>query len=161
MYKEKFEKKESEFSEKILEINRITRVVKGGRRLRFRAAVIVGDRKGQVGFGVAKGTEVAIAVDKAKIQAKKNLIKVPIDKLTVPHTVSNRFAATTILLKPASKGTSLIAGNSVKSVLELAGFKDVISKTLGSTSKINSAYATMLCLKNLEIKTNEQSEQSS
>ena len=159
MNKNKFEKKESEFNEKILEINRITRVVKGGRRLRFRAAVVIGDKKGRVGFGVAKGTEVAIAVEKAKIQAKKNIIKVPFNEMTIPHAITKRFSATTILLKPASKGTSLIAGNSVKSVLELAGFKDVISKIIGSTSKINSAYATMLCLENLESKKLNENEQ--
>lgn len=141
-----------EFEERVLEVNRITRVVKGGRRLRFRAAVAVGDKKGQVGFSVSKGTEVQVAVDKAKSKAMKNLIKVPIVNKTIPYEVQEKFVSTKVLLKPASSGTSLIAGLSVRSILYLAGYENIISKIFGSTSRINSAYATFLCLKQFDNK---------
>src|SRR3989339_649519 len=141
-------KESSEFEEKVLQIARITRVVKGGRRLRFRAAVVIGNKKGQVAFAMAKAGEVQKAIQKAVAKAKNNLITVPITEKnhSIPYIVEERFAATTVLLKPASTGTSLIAGSSVRSVLDLAGYQNVISKTHGSTCKINTAYATIKCL---------------
>lgn len=145
---DKFEKKD-DFEEKVLEVNRITRVVKGGRRLRFRAAVVIGDKKGRIGFGVAKGNEVQIAVEKAKTQARKNILTLPMNEKTIPYQVEKKYSATRVLLKPASKGTSLIAGSAVKMVLDLAGYQDIISKTIGSTNKINTAQATFLCLESL------------
>lgn len=145
-------KEVKEFEEKIIEISRITRVVKGGRRLRFRAAVVIGNHQGKVGFAIAKAGEVQKAVQKAVLKAKKHLIQVPINKETysIPHEIEFRFASSKVLLKPASSGTSLIAGSTVKSILELAGYQNIISKTFGSTSKINSSYATIQCLKNLD-----------
>lgn len=143
--------KNNDFEEKVLEVNRITRVVKGGRRLRFRVAVVVGNKKGQVGFGLAKGNEVQTAFEKAKLQAKKHLITVPMKEATIPHLVEMKFNATKIILKPAAKGTSIIAGSTVRTILILAGIEDIISKTIGSSSKINSAQATILCLKSLTV----------
>jgi len=149
-----------EYDEKVLQISRITRVVKGGRRLRFRAAVVIGNKKGKVGFAVSKAGEVQKAVQKAAAKAKKQLIKVPISEKnsTIPHEIEKRFASSKVLIKPASKGTSLIAGNTVKSVMELAGYKNILSKTIGSTSKINSAYATIECLKALHTQENDQAK---
>lgn len=142
---------DKEFEEKVLEIARITRVVKGGRRLRFRAAVVVGNKNGRVGFAIAKASEVQKAIQKAVLKAKKNLITVQIsDKNhSIPYISKANFTATTVLLKPASTGTSLIAGSSVRAVLSLAGYQNVISKTIGSTSHINTAYATIKCLKQI------------
>lgn len=147
----KARKEHSEFEEKVLQIARITRVVKGGRRLRFRAAVVIGNKKGQVGFAISKAGEVQKAIQKAVSRAKNHLITVPITEKnhSVPHIINERFAATTVLLKPASTGTSLIAGSTVRAILDLAGYQNVISKTIGSTCKINTAYATIKCLGNL------------
>lgn len=144
-------KKSKEFEEKIIEVNRITRVVKGGRKLRFRAAVVVGNKNGRVGFAVAKASEVQKAVQKASLQAKKQMIDTPINKnQSIPHDVEVKFVATSVMLKPAPSGTSLIAGSSVRSILEIAGYQNVISKVHGSTNKVNTGYATILCLKQLK-----------
>lgn len=140
-----------DYEEKVLEIARITRVVKGGRRLRFRAAVVVGNKNGCVGFGIAKAGEVQKAIQKAIQKAKKNLIIVQITEKnhSIPCITEANFTATTVLLKPASTGTSLIAGSSVRAILSLAGYQNIISKTIGSTSHINTAYATIKCLKQI------------
>jgi len=135
--------------EKLLGIDRVTKVVKGGRHLRFRALVVVGDGQGHVGFGLAKASAVPEAVRKAGTVAKKALIKVPIKGGTIPHEILAKFGASRILLKPAAPGTGLIVGSTARAVLELAGVKDVLGKSLGGPSKINVAKATMLALANL------------
>jgi small subunit ribosomal protein S5 len=135
--------------EKLLGIDRVTKVVKGGRHLRFRALVVVGDGQGHVGFGLAKASAVPEAVRKAGATAKKGLIDVPIKDGTIPHEILAKFGASKILLKPAAPGTGLIVGSTARAVLQLAGVKDVLGKSLGGPSKINVAKATMLALGNL------------
>ena len=137
------------YDEKTLEIGRIARVVKGGRRFRFRALVVVGDKKGKVGIGVAKGADVTAAVTKAVEVAKKNFISVKTYKGTIPHEVQAKVGGANILLKPASVGTGLIAGGVVRSILEIGGVSDILSKSLGSSSKLNTAYATIEALNQL------------
>ncbi len=139
-----------EFEEKVVQIDRVTRVVKGGRRLRFRATVVVGNKKGKVGVGVDKGNEVMTAVQKAAARAKRDMIEVNLDTTTIPHEVSARKAGAYVFLKPASEGTGVIAGGAVRAVLEAAGVRDVLSKMLGSNSKINNAYATIIALRDLK-----------
>lgn len=140
-------KERSEFEEVVVEVNRVTRVVKGGRRMRFRALVVVGDRKGRVGAGIAKGTEVQSAVQKATLAAKKALITVPITTDgSIPHDVMQRYGASQVLLKPASVGTSIIAGGAVRSVVSLAGIENILSKSLGSNNKVNVVMATLAAL---------------
>jgi small subunit ribosomal protein S5 len=135
--------------EKLLGIDRVTKVVKGGRHLRFRALVVAGDGQGHVGFGIAKAAAVPEAVRKAGAMAKKGLIEVPIRDGTIPHEILAKFGASKILLKPAAPGTGLIVGSTARAVLELAGVKDILGKSLGGSSKINVAKATMLALGNL------------
>lgn len=139
-----------EFDQRILELARVTRVTKGGKRMRFRACVIIGDRKGRVGFGLAKGLDVQQSVQKAATQAKKRLITVPISQETIPHPVAMKFAAASIILKPAPKGTGIKAGGAVRVVLELAGVPNAVAKILGSNNKINNTKATMAALKLLK-----------
>ena len=140
---------EKAFDERTLDIGRIARVVKGGRRFRFRALVVVGDKKGKVGIGIAKGSDVTAAVTKAVEVAKKNFITVKTYKGTIPHEVQAKVGGANILLKPASVGTGLIAGGIVRSILEVGGVSDVLSKSLGSSSKLNTAYATIEALNQL------------
>lgn len=140
---------EKQFDERTLHIDRVARVVKGGRRFRFRALVVVGDRKHKVGVGSAKGADVTAAVTKATEIAKKNFIEVNLYKGTFPHETQAKVAGANILLKPASAGTGLIAGGVVRSVLEVAGVKNALSKSLGSTNKTNTAYATIKALQSL------------
>jgi small subunit ribosomal protein S5 len=140
---------EKQFDERTLHIDRVARVVKGGRRFRFRALVVVGDRKTKVGIGLSKGADVSAAVTKATEVAKKQMISVPLYKGTLPHEVESKVGGAKILLKPASKGTGLIAGGVVRSVLEVAGVHDALSKSLGSSNKANIAYATIEALQNL------------
>ncbi|MDH4269142.1 MAG: 30S ribosomal protein S5 [Dehalococcoidia bacterium] len=135
--------------EKLLGIDRVTKVVKGGRHLRFRALVVVGDGLGHVGFGLAKAAAIPEAVRKAGAMAKKRLIEVPIKDGTIPHEILAKFGASKILLKPAAPGTGLIVGSTARAVLELAGVRDVLGKSLGGRSKINVAKATMVALSNL------------
>lgn len=139
-----------EFEEKVVQIDRVTRVVKGGRRMRFRATVVVGNRNGKVGFGVQKAGDVASAMTKAIAQAKKNMIEVELKGTTIPHEVYAKQAGAYVFLKPASEGTGVIAGGAVRAVLEVAGVKDILSKMLGSNSKINNVYATIEALKSLK-----------
>ena len=147
--KAKIDASDLSLEEKLLGIDRVTKVVKGGRHLRFRALVVVGDSQGHVGFGLAKAAAVPEAVRKAGAMAKKGLIKVPIKNNTIPHEILAKFGASKILLKPAAPGTGLIVNNTSRAVLELAGIKDVLGKSLGGPSKINVAKATMLALANL------------
>ena len=142
-------RQDSEFMEKIIEIRRVTRVVAGGKRTRFRVLVAVGDGKGRVGIGLGKASEVPDAVVKAIQKAKKNMIKVPMAGTTIPHVVEGKLNTSRVLLKPAVRGTGLIAGRTVRMILELAGFHDIISKAHGSTNATNLAYATINALKNL------------
>jgi small subunit ribosomal protein S5 len=135
-----------EFEERVIQIDRVTRVVKGGRRMRFRATVVVGNKNGRVGLGVEKGSEVTVAITKAVSQAKKRMFDVNLDGTTIPHEVYSKKAGARIFLKPASEGTGVIAGGAVRAVLEAAGVKDILSKMLGSNSKINNAYATLEAL---------------
>ena len=147
--KSKIDASELSLEEKLLGIDRVTKVVKGGRHLRFRALVVVGDGQGHVGFGLAKAAAVPEAVRKAGAMAKKGLIKVPIKENTIPHEMLAKFGASRILLKPAAPGTGLIINNTARAVLELAGVKDILGKSLGGPSKINVAKATILALANL------------
>lgn len=144
----KFEDKE--FDQRILELARVTRVTKGGKRMRFRACVIIGDRKGRVGYGIAKGVDVQSSVQKAATQAKKRLITVPFLQGTIPHRVDKKYASAVVLIKPAPKGTGIKAGGAVRVVLELAGVPNVVAKILGSSNKINNAKATIAALQMLK-----------
>jgi small subunit ribosomal protein S5 len=139
-----------EFEEKVVSIDRVTRVVKGGRRLRFRATVVVGNKKGKVGVGVDKGNEVMTAVQKAVARAKRDMIEIDLTGTTIAHEISARKGGAYVFLKPASEGTGVIAGGAVRAVLEAAGIRDILSKMIGSNSKINNSYATILALKDLK-----------
>jgi len=141
---------EKQFDERTLHIDRVARVVKGGRRFRFRALVVVGDRKTKVGIGIAKGADVTAAVAKATDVAKKNMIVVHLYKGTLPHETDAKVSGANILLKPASAGTGLIAGGVVRTILEVAGISNALSKSLGSTNKTNTAYATIAALELLK-----------
>ena len=143
------EKPQSEWTERVVQISRVTKVVKGGKKLSFRAIVIVGNQKGQVGVGCAKASEVIIAIQKAIADGRKNLITVPIFKTTIPHPIIGRSDAGEVMLRPASEGTGIIAGGAVRSVLELAGIGNILSKSLGSKSPLNAANATLDALKKL------------
>ena len=145
------EQVEVEYEEKNLEIARVTRVTKGGKRMRFRALTVIGNRKGRVGFGVAKGVDVAMATSKATAQARKSLLTVPLVRETLPHAVEPKFKAARVLIKPAPKGTGIKAGGAVRVVLELAGIPNVVSKVLGSSNKINNVKATFAALKKLRV----------
>jgi len=146
----KIDASELSLEEKLLSIDRVTKVVKGGRHLRFRALVVVGDGQGHVGFGLAKAGAVPEAVRKAGAIAKKGLIEVPIKDGTIPHEILAKVGGSKILLKPAVPGTGLIVNNTARAILQLAGIKDAIGKSFGGSSKINVARATMLALTNLK-----------
>ena len=143
------EKPQSEWTERVVQISRVTKVVKGGKKLSFRAIVIVGNQKGQVGIGCAKASEVIIAIQKAIADGRKNVITVPIFKTTIPHPIKARSGAGAVMLRPASQGTGIIAGGAVRSVLELAGIENILSKSLGSKSPLNAASATIEALTSL------------
>jgi small subunit ribosomal protein S5 len=150
----KFEKPKDEFESKLLDLARVTRVAAGGRRFRFRAVVIVGNKMGKVGVGVAKGLDVAQSVDKATRLAKKNLISVPIVNETIPHEVSAKFGSARVKLLPKGKGRGLVAGGTVRVICTLAGIRNISSKILGRTgNKLNNARATIEALKKLKTKT--------
>lgn len=140
---------EKQFDERVVHIDRVARVVKGGRRFRFRALVVVGDRKNRVGVGTAKGADVTAAVTKATEVAKKHFVTVPVYKGTIPHEAEAKVSGARILIKPAAPGTGLIAGGTVRVVLEVAGISNVLSKSLGSTNKTNAAYATIAALQSI------------
>lgn len=153
---------ESDYEEKNLEVARVTRVTKGGKRMRFRVLSVIGNRKGRVGFGLAKGVDVAGASGKSTTQARKSLITVPLVQETIPHAVSAKFRAAHILLKPAPKGTGVRAGGAIRPVLEMAGIPNVVSKMLGSSNKVNNVKATIMALKQLRVgaKKGESAEKS-
>ncbi|MDZ7744946.1 MAG: 30S ribosomal protein S5 [Candidatus Saccharibacteria bacterium] len=141
---------EKQFDERVVHIDRVARVVKGGRRFRFRALVVIGDHKAQIGIGVSKGADVTTAVTKAVDVAKKNLVKIAIYNNTIPHEAEAKVSGAHILVKPAAPGTGLIAGGVVRIVLEVAGISNALSKSLGSANKINIAYATLKALQSIE-----------
>lgn len=145
----KIDPTELTLNDKLVYINRVTKVVKGGKRLSFSALVVTGDGNGHVGIGVGKANSVPEAISKAGATAKKGLIKVPLTGTTIPYEVTVRFGAATVLLKPAAPGTGIIAGGSIRAVAEAAGIKDILTKSLGSSNRINTAKATMLALSQL------------
>ena len=138
-----------EFDEEVIQIDRVTRVVKGGRRLRFRATVAIGNRKGKVGVGIGKSTEVTGAISKAIAQAKKSLIEVPMAGQTIPHKVYKKFKSAKILLMPATPGTGIIAGGPLRKIIELAGVKDVLSKAIGCNNRLSNSQAAIMALQEL------------
>jgi len=141
-----------EFEELVINIDRVARVVKGGRRFRFKALVVVGNHKGKVGVGVSKGADVQAAIAKATDVAKKHLITVPIAKETIPHDVEVKLSGAHVLLKPAAPGTGIIAGGVVRQIIGVTGIRNMLSKSLGSTNKVNIAYATIDALQHLVAK---------
>ena len=144
---------EKQFDERVVNIDRVARVVKGGRRFRFRALVVVGDHKGKVGIGVSKGADVTAAISKATDVAKKNLVTIALTDGTLPHEAEAKVSGAKILVMPASAGTGLIAGGVVRTVLEVAGVSNALSKSLGSSNKVNIAYATLEALASIKPKT--------
>ena len=133
-----------------VDINRVTKVVKGGRKLRFAALVVVGDKKGRVGLGVGKSAETSVAIEKATTSAKKHMINIAMDGTTIPHEIVGTFEKTKVLLMPAKEGKGVIAGGSVRTVVELAGIKDIVTKLYGSNNKVNCVKATINGLKKLK-----------
>ncbi|MEX0594794.1 MAG: 30S ribosomal protein S5 [Patescibacteria group bacterium] len=141
-----------EIEDRVVAIDRISRTVKGGRRIRFRALVVIGNRAGRVGVGVAKSTDVQGAIAKAKAKAQKTMIDVAIVKDSIAHEITYTYGTTKVLLKPAPAGHSIIAGGPVRAVVELSGIKNIVSKSIGSSNTVNSAMATYHALSNLEAK---------
>lgn len=147
----------SELIEKVISINRVTKVTKGGKKLHFSALVVVGDTKGRVGFALEKANEVAIAIRKSLTKAKKNLFNVPREGSTIPHEIIGKYGAAKVLLKPASEGTGVIAAGPVRAICEAAGIKNILTKCLKSNNPINVIKATIDGLKNLKV-TNDEKE---
>lgn len=142
-------REEKQFEELVINIDRVSRVVKGGRRFRFKALVVVGDRKNKVGVGVAKGQDVTAAISKATNVAKKNMITIALEGDTIPHEVEKKVTGAHVLLKPAAPGTGIIAGGVVRQIIGVTGVRNMLSKSLGSTNKVNIAYATIEALASL------------
>ncbi|MFA4937396.1 MAG: 30S ribosomal protein S5 [Patescibacteria group bacterium] len=141
-----FGRRQDELEQKVIEISRVTRVMAGGKRMRFRALVVVGDGKGKIGFGLAKGADVALAVAKATNKAKKDMVIVQVVKQTIPHQIKAKYGSALVLLKPAPLGTGVIAGGPVRVVLGIAGIPNVVAKMLGSANKVNNVKAVFLAL---------------
>ena len=143
-------REKAEFEQKLLDLARVTRVVKGGRRFRFRATMVIGDRKGRVGVGVAKGADVSSAIQKAVQNAKKHMITISLSRNTIPHEIRVKLGSARILLKPAPKGRGIIAGGAVRAVVDLSGVKDIVSKSLGTANKLTVARAVIVALTSLK-----------
>lgn len=142
-------REEKQFEELVINIDRVSRVVKGGRRFRFKALVVVGDKKTKVGVGVAKGQDVTAAIAKATNVAKKNMVEIALESNTIPHEVEKKVTGAHVLLKPAAPGTGIIAGGVVRQIIGVTGVRNMLSKSLGSTNKVNIAYATVDALASL------------
>lgn len=140
----------SEFDQRVIEISRVARVMAGGKRMRFRACVVVGDKKGRVGLGLAKGADVTLAINKAVLKGQKRLLRVKMVNDTIPHQVRYKFKSAEVLLKPGPAGTGVVAGGPTRAVVELAGIKNIVIKMLGSRNKLNNVKATLEALKQLK-----------
>lgn len=150
--RKRFERPKEEFEQRILDLARVTRVMKGGKRMSFRACVVIGDKKGRVSVALGKGADVTLAVNKAVNKAKKNIVVVPIYNDTIPHQVNQKFGSAKIVIKPAAKGRGIIAGGVVRVILDLAGIKNVTSKIMGTNNKVNNAKCTVNALASLRRK---------
>lgn len=148
--KDKQRRPKAEFEQQMLDLARVTRVVKGGRRFRFRATIVIGNRKGKVGVGVAKGADVSQAIQKATADAKKNMITVSLDGNTISHEVLYKYGSARVLLKPTTEGRGVIAGGAMRAVVDLVGIRDVVAKSQGCSNKLNVARATIAALKKLK-----------
>lgn len=153
-------REKSEFDQKLLDLARVTRVVKGGRRFSFRATMAIGNRKGKVGLGVAKGADVSVAINKAVADAKKNLVNIARTDSTISFEVREKFGAARVMIKPAKKGKGAVAGGAMRSIIELAGIRDITAKSFGCSNKINVAKATIKALSMLEGKKENSSSKN-
>ena len=146
------QRERAEFDQKVVEVKRVTRVVAGGKRMRFRALVVIGDHKGKVGMGLKKGADVSESVNKAVNAAKKSMITLPLINETIPHEMNMKYKSSSLMLKPAKPGTGVIAGGAVRQVFELAGVKNVVSKMLGSNNKVNNIKAVFEAFRRMKSK---------
>jgi len=151
-YKSDKKREKPEFEQKLLDLARVTRVVKGGRRFSFRATMVIGDRKGRVGVGVGKGSDVSNAIGKAVNDAKKSMITIDISTGTIAYDMSVKKGSAKIMIKPAKEGRGIVAGGAVRAVVDLAGIKDIVSKSLGTSNKLNVARAAIEALREFETK---------
>lgn len=139
-----------DFEQKLIELARVTRVVSGGKRMRFRACIVLGDRKGRIGYGLAKGPDVQMAIQKAVAQARKRIVTVPTKDETIPHAILHKYRAAQVMLKPAPRGTGVKAGGAIRIVLDIAGIQNIVAKMLGSKNKMNNVKATIDALSRLQ-----------